>query len=365
MENINGIFLDDDIQKNATLMFKVAMCGPSRVGKTSIISSILEESQKILAGSKLSIYAEQRTDALIARQVTALQGSIRAGEFNPGALAGNQSSNKFILDLTFSEKKPWWVFGERFFNRTIRWAILDYPGAWLSSETRPAEVTEWKECEDWVNESRVLIIPVDAAVAMEASRKQEILSREHVLRIYDTKQLALKWAQGRCQAKDNGLLIIAPVKCESYFSDNGGKIGKEKELRSAVNDLYSEIISLVIDQCKDITLNIEYHPVDTIGCVEILRSIWKQNNEQSDYEDILEFSADYIVRHGQRYTPFGSGDLLLSICKHMIDSREGEGVGSWPIIGGFLNSAPQLRKELLTVINSDNRKKTMRIETIK
>jgi len=351
---------NDDIYK-----FKVAMCGPSRVGKTSLITAILEESQKILAGTPISIEPIGTTLSRINQQINALRGSILSGEFNPGALRGTQDATWFELDLKMPIQSNFIeqfksIFGkdtiDRMTNRIIRWGILDYPGAWLDSQP---DYKSWKDCEKWIEESDVLLVPIDAAVTMEVSRPKEIQSREYALQIGQTERLVRKWSKGRNTKKENGLMILAPVKCETYFTDNGSfNFSRNDELFESVKTLYGGLIQVVHDEGKDTTIKIEYHPIDTIGCVEIKNCQWKKADDNDNAP--LEFSADYTVRRGKTYSPFAAGDLLISICKYILESRDGKGVGNLPILK-WLDNISQFRDEIEKIVKSDIRRKSERI----
>ena len=347
---------NDDIYK-----FKVAMCGPSRVGKTSLITAILEESQKILAGTPISIEPIGTTLSRINQQINALRGSILSGEFNPGALRGTQDATRFELDLKMTIQSSFIeqvksIFGkdtiDRKANSIIRWAILDYPGAWLELLKTPPEF------DKWIKESNVLLVPIDAAVTMEVSRPKEIQARQFVLQIAQTVQLARKWSKERNEKKESGLMILAPVKGESYFKDNGGNVSKKDELFATVKTLYGDLIQAVQNESKNATIKIEYHPIDTIGCVEIKSSHWKKADDNDN--TLLEFSADYIVRQGKTYSPFAAGDLLISICKYILESRDGKGVGNLPILK-WLDNISQFRDEIEKIVKSDIRRKSERI----
>ena len=62
--------------------FKIGIVGPTRVGKTSLIASILNDAKSLLAGSPVSMSANgTKTERRVAQHHKELSGSIRAGEF--------------------------------------------------------------------------------------------------------------------------------------------------------------------------------------------------------------------------------------------------------------------------------------------
>ena len=80
--------------------FKIGIVGPTRVGKTSLIASILNDAKSLLAGSPVSMSANgTKTERRVAQHHKELSGSIRAGEFHPGAVSGTEESFKYELSL--------------------------------------------------------------------------------------------------------------------------------------------------------------------------------------------------------------------------------------------------------------------------
>ena len=304
--------------EDGNIEFKVAILGPRRVGKTSLITALLSESQKLLAGTPVSIAPVGTTEARIAQHKNDLRGSLLAGEFHPGALGGTQSPFTFTLAMTV--------------NKTgISWAILDYPGGWLDARTRGSENdAEWERCRTWIADSSVLLLPVDASVLMEATLKREKITAQHLLQVGQTEELAREWAKGRAVAKQPGLMILAPVKCESYFNDNGGLRNDSEELYRRVVQTYKPVVDAVRQEMAGtMGLSVQYHPVDTFGCVELEAAEWRpvETNGSGGDSSPLLFSATYIVRPPGQPNPRGAGGILISICRQIVEAQSGKGRG--------------------------------------
>ena len=302
--------------EEGNIEFKVAIVGPRRVGKTSLITALLSESQKLLAGTPVSIAPVGTTEARIAQHKNDLRGSLLAGEFHPGALGGTQAPFTFTLAMTVNKA-------------SISWAILDYPGGWLDARTRGSENdAEWERCKKWVADSSVLLLPIDASVLMEATLKREKITAQHLLQIGQTEELAREWAKGRAVARQPGLMVLAPVKCESYFNDNGGLIDKNEELYRRVVQAYKPVIDAVRQEMAGTTgLSIQYHPVDTFGCVELQMAEWQPPTGTPSDSSPLLYSATYIVRPTGQPTPKGAGGILIAICRQIVEAQSGKGRG--------------------------------------
>lgn len=303
------------MSEEGNIEFKVAIVGPRRVGKTSLITALLSESQKLLAGTPVSIAPVGTTEARIAQHKNDLRGALLAGEFHPGALGGTQAPFTFTLAMTV--------------NKTgIVWAILDYPGGWLDARTRGSENDgEWERCRRWIADSPVLLLPVDASVLMEATLRREKITAQNLLQIGQTEELAREWAKGRAVARQPGLVILAPVKCESYFNDNGGLVDSKEELYRRVVQSYKPVIDAIRQEMAgQMGLSIQYHPVDTFGCVELQSAEWRPVDGAGEASP-LTFSATYIVRPPGEPTPRGAGGILISICRQIVEAQTGKGRG--------------------------------------
>lgn len=328
--------------------YRLAIVGPTRVGKTSLITAILREAQKLLAGTGVSIDAgDDPTQIRINRYKRELAASLMAGEFNPGAIKGTQEPAKYFLDMKVVRGRT-----------KLRLGILDYPGGWLNPETRSSgRAAEWDECQSWMEESAVLIVPIDATIVMESVTGSDLQDAWRTLETELTADVARKWVQSKIQQSEPGLLILAPVKCESYFNDNGGTKDKSEALfEKIVNRFYSELVQVIREELdgakksKDpenestfIDVSIQYHPVDTIGSVEIKRARWVQNEENDD----RNFEAEFLVRDGGRLNPRGADGILTSICDHIIGQEKDR---SREIIARFWRWATRENKKLLKVL---------------
>jgi hypothetical protein len=301
-----------ETNQTRNMEYKIGLFGPTRVGKTSMIASLLEEGQKLLAGTDVSIDAVDDTVNRVNRYRDKLRGSLMVGEFNPGGLSGSQELIKMELAISVGTSK-------------LSWAILDYPGSWINETTRPPESqNDWNYCQEWIKESIVFLVPIDAAVVMESTTGEERGLASETLQITQAAKVASEWVKGRIKKQEPGLLILVPVKCETYFSDNAGKNDKSADLFDRIQMFYRDVIDAVHQEINGAKNNpetycpeilIQYHPIDTIGCVEIKDAKWIKEEIGSEFQD--EFQADYRVRPPHKFCPKGADGLLISICRQI------------------------------------------------
>lgn len=288
------------------ITYKIALLGPSRCGKTSLISSALAEAQQFLRGTPASFTATGPTLRRIQANKQQLDGALAAGSFHSGALGGmSGTDNSQILHLSLSVGKS-----------TLPIEILDYPGQWLTDNA-----PEFDTVRKWISESNILIVPVDSVIVMESSGSAQTAAAKHRLNIAAIEDAATHWAKGRVFSKSPGKVLFVPVKCESYFSDNGGRRNQSNLLlQRVIGTHYKSVIDKVKKESEGHeAISAFYIPVDTMGCVELVSADW----ENPPNENILECRPTFRVRGGGELKVLGAGDLLVAIAKMIAQSEKG------------------------------------------
>lgn len=291
------------------LAFRIGLVGPSRVGKTSLITALLRDSQRLLQGTPVSLRpVGTATEKRIAQHRRELDGSLLAGEFTPGALRGTEEPFTFQLLLDSGVR-----------GTGIRLELLDYPGGWLDPATRPHDRdADWQSCQRFLQQCSVLVVPVDAAVLMEPTSGAQLRAVPSILTTPEVGEVVRQWLKERNWRPDEpALLMLCPVKCESYFDDNGGRRDESEELLSRVRRVYADVIEAVPAEAPHV--RVVYAPVDTIGCVEILHAEWSPDPREPSG---VAFAAHYGVRWPARQAVKGADDVLVALCKHLVAAQQ-------------------------------------------
>ncbi|HEU0089016.1 MAG TPA: hypothetical protein VFQ77_15435 [Pseudonocardiaceae bacterium] len=293
---------------DSELVFRIGLVGPSRVGKTSLITAVLRDSQRLLQGTPVAIKAVgSPTEKRIAQHRRDLDGSLLAGEFSPGALRGTEEP--FTFQLLLDPGVP---------GAGIRLELLDYPGGWVDSSKRPHDRdADWEQCKRFLVQSSVLMIPVDATVLMEPTASAHLRAVPSILTTPEVSEVVREWLKERnWRAAEPALLLICPVKCESYFHDNGGRRDESDNLLEMVRRTYADMIEGVPEEAPHV--KVVYCPVDTIGCVEIIHVEWTPDPREPSG---MAFSAHYGVRWPGRQNVKGAAEVLMALCRHLVAAR--------------------------------------------
>ena len=280
--------------------------GPSSIGKTTLVCSVLDAMRTLFAGRKGGISIQIDNEAALDSCIRALRPargtlparlleetpkpvtySVKAG--STAGLLGKVLGNKAALELVFH----------------------DYPGKLV--EDLPTFTQEVMGLCD----AEVLLVPVDAALFMEADTPQKEVAAQSLHKVAAIEELIVEWEKGRARTVGHGLIIFVPMRCEQYFADNG------MQADAAHADKLSELVrtrffSNIIDIITFFGQNINclYVPVDTLGNCRLTACSWDTKNPafETTYtmegdprplgsEMIALFILDYCTRLARQRTP--------------------------------------------------------------
>jgi hypothetical protein len=173
------------------------------------------------------------------------------------------------------------------------------------------------EVRDFIVSSTILLIPVDATMLMEASTGDQRNAVRRLLAIEDVAEIAREWAMARRErSAEPALAVFCPLKCESYFSDNGGTRDSSALLRAKFEKVYRDVISVI--EAKAPRALLLYSPIDTLGCAELVSADWI-----SDDLSGLDLQASYRVRGSHpKISRAGAGDVMRVLCRNLAQGIE-------------------------------------------
>jgi hypothetical protein len=284
------------------LTIKVACVAPQGMGKTSLLVSVLQQGQDTLRGERFSLKAAGPSQAALNRIKNMILGAIDAGhfKFDQGVVRAGVDKVEFSLLLEAA-------------SQGVRFDFLDFPGGWLDPELR-RDQKKWDECLEFIRESSVMLLPVDAAIVMEASSHAEKVMVRELLSYSSVDEVVCQdWAKG-LDPNLPALLIIVPIKCEKYFDRNQHDL-----LFSRVSEIYGPLVDRV--RQENAAVKCLYAPVETFGVVEL-----EDCRYDRDGSGRAKFQAEYVVKRKttsikqqlKGWSPRYCDAVLGAICEHFL-----------------------------------------------
>ena len=290
-------------KKKASLdPWNVTMLGSSRVGKTSLLTALRVAGIDVFSGTAVSIEVEdEATRTAFTANDTLMRSELSRGRFKPD-LPGDAEAHTYGL-----------VIDTGVDTHLLTLRFQDYPGGWLSTD-------KTDRVRDLMADSPTVIIPIDATLVMEAgaSHRHQVFEG---LRLVEVEDKVRFWAKERRRNGDATRLILVPVKCESYFTDNGGRSDKSEELFTKVRSLYDYIVQTYLKEAGE-SAQMLYAPVDTIGPIEYVRADWV-----TDQEGRQRLQTEYRVRMDANGQPRkreirGAEPILAQLVRDVISTQE-------------------------------------------
>ncbi|MGI3200439.1 hypothetical protein ACRJ4W_21905 [Streptomyces sp. GLT-R25] len=139
------------MDERSVFEYKIGLLAPSRVGKSTLIASLLTEGQQQLAqdSSVHLLTADRPTKNRLGATYNLVSGALKARMFEPGVVPSTSDPSWFRLLLEARGQ-----------DLQIRFDMLDYPGAWLEGAGGSTEDEQkWNECEAFLADSSVLHHP--------------------------------------------------------------------------------------------------------------------------------------------------------------------------------------------------------------
>lgn len=246
--------------------FKIGMVGPSKAGKTSLMTAIYKDVSSRLQGNSHGIDyfpEDSATKIAIDRAVAEFAACCAASDdvFAVPKLAGTETVSNYKFAFTIPVQEG---------LQQLKINIMDYPGGMLDTTMFAEKV------QPHLIGSSALLVPIPADILMEWKKnvgkntnraKTITMAAHYMLEVENVVKVVKNWANRRAQQNESSLLIFVPIRCEAYFNDNGGTEDKSEELHAAVQKLYLDELELDANEKK--LIQIETHAVDTYGVVEL------------------------------------------------------------------------------------------------
>lgn len=263
---------------------EVLVLGNRGAGKTSLLATTLNETDRLELNGIDFKPADENTKALLKKSIDGIEnmfkskGRIEVGE----GIEGTDGFQDFSFQLKFTDKS---------WNEASRFNIIfhDYAGGILAGGDKDKR---YKKLKEYFLRAQIVYILVDTPYLMEAKRKTigEYSAKDEILALFDDRE--------ENAVSVDKMVVIVPTKCEYYlqrdrFSDIEERIQKEfKELFQLNKAGEREKYKLCIT------------PVQTVGGLEFCKMEDRDGRQAATYRR---------TKPGSQFKPENT-DLLLVFC---------------------------------------------------
>ncbi len=287
--------------------YQITMLGPSGVGKTSLLTAIYEKFEHTAGQIEITIDPDSETLQQIQKCLVQLKSLTKKS--NEILIRNNLGVRGTINPFSF-----YFDMGIHGSNPSLRLHFQDYPGGWIENQ---ATKQEMDEVVKFLTESIAVLIPIDATAIMERNGQYH-----EFVNLPTTITALIKRAyQGLDSPR---LVILAPVKCESYMKDEES-INK---LSDDIDKVYKQIIQFFKGENLSSNIAVVYTPIQTVGNV-IFSRIEEKDGEPRFYFRRTRVNAPYAPRDAEQTLKYllkfilklhiGRGNLLVKFFRRLLE----------------------------------------------
>ena len=299
----------------SNLKLRVAMLGPSSVGKTSLLAVMYKFFSETTTPTELRLSTDPESEAILEAHYQDLLKMIKYFEATDQGMTATEEPRDFSFTL---DRKDW--LGKR---ASLELEFIDVPGEYLA----PNASTKKKEYYlDVVANSGAVIITIDTLALMMGGGRfnEQVNQAKYITELIETAYQNIS---------EPRLVIFAPVKCETFLQN-----GKDPaELGKALKKEYGELITRVLaPKVKNVATVLT--PVETIGCV--VCGGWQDKNGYFERWYLNKLHVDDPMQ--TRYADQPLRYLLLFLIKQYIDQQK----GFWSKFNDFFQRYDDLKEAL-------------------
>ncbi|NCO74532.1 MAG: hypothetical protein GW795_02440 [Cyanobacteria bacterium] len=225
--------------------FNITMLGARYVGKTSLLTSMCYEYEEEIAKTNIQLVPETRTASILEKSLIELK-SLNDDPDNEGVspservISESQDVESFTFQVGQKGKKP-----------EIKLNFWDYPGSW-NTDFKGEAIDRY--VKEKITESVAIVVAIDTPALMEANGKwhQSQNRPSGIINRFKACYVDLKSPR---------LVILAPIKCESYMQDEKSR----QELINKIKQQYKGLFDLFQSQQLVDKVAVVITPVQTVG----------------------------------------------------------------------------------------------------
>lgn len=310
--------IESRMSDDSGMSINIGLVGPSGSGKTSLLTAIFLETRDQLERSKnaMGIWcSDDPTKNALERAKAEFQACVCSpdGIFEVPQMAGSDKITNYRFSFILSADPS--TSGEETSPQKVKIDIMDYPGGYVGKEAFAEQVMPH------LIKSVALLVPVsaDMLVAWKESQgssfpRMKIKNTEayKALAVDSVCKIARDWLQAKSDRNEPGVLIFVPIKCEKWFSDNGGLIDDSKKIVHTVSELYVDDAMKKIAAKASKSISILCFPVDTYGIVEFQRG-HLEKRPNGEYN--LKSQFQRRLGMGNVIRPCNASEVLIEVVR--------------------------------------------------
>lgn len=249
------------MEKNDNIQYKVLMFGPERVGKSSVLASMIDQFEKIKnnTGGNITLTPDESTAMLLEDKKMNLQNIFKDKnrlETNRWPVDSDKTPGSYDYDFVLSIEGA---------EKDINITFTDIPGEWLKDSA------ETDRIHRLMDESTVIIVAIDTPHLIECDGDYKF---------FNYCDQVSNFLSATPQKAHPRLVLFVPIKCEKYYHEN-----RMEEVNDAIKKAYKKAIFSLRKGTKKDTYMVAITPIITLG--DVIFDDFLRNEEG----DVLCFEA--------------------------------------------------------------------------
>lgn len=248
----------------------IAVVAPTGAGKTALISTVcdfIKSKTNKAEGFILEIEGKAAKELNTFKMKLKANLSAKNVKFDSATIDPTSECTHYDFSISLQNE-----------NLLIKqpFKILDIPGAFINDPYSYQNSSEYEMFIKHLDSSRILWVPIDAAVLMEAKTQDQITASELIRRVSNLEDFVKEWSDFAAKNNKTDYCNFVLLKSESYFSKDVLK--KYNFCQKRFDESYKSIINKVKESNSEDKLSCV--AVETIGCVRVNRSKWNTKAEE-------------------------------------------------------------------------------------